>query len=576
MHASFRRLVRIYIMILAACTVLVAGLAAFLQIRSFDHVLAQNQTLVISRVSETVERYQNLTNDFATQITATADDLTNIDMFFHSSLADYASYSIDHGQGNFPYFFLPNEVNTLLVRNPMIAKLRIQVPNSNQTYVVTQNEKGGSLIKEHQAITGFTLTAPLINPSTLRNAGTISLTFSSSYLRQELEQLNSQAHLQAALVSDTNRVLYHYSDSRVSAVDREKVATTATKGSLPELLQEQTYQGQIEPLGVSNSVAVLVNNSAHRAQLWGLVAPILTLATVMLAILILSLRLTFRRYQTQLTAMIQKMHQIGKGQLGERLAKTGNNDDLNILATGVNDMLTEINQYVYQIYQLKIAQQDANMKALQAQINPHFMYNTLEYIRMAALDAGQRDLAQVVFSFASLLRNNTDQGPTATLGDELRFIEKYIYLYQVRYPKQLAYQIRVPDDLQQLVMPKFTLQPLVENYFVHGVNFARQDNAISITARHVGDHVEVAVINNGQSLSEAELLRVNQHIVQPIEGPPQSIGLQNVYARLAQFFGDSVALTLHRNVYGGITTTVVFRPRYQKGEEQHDRHDPGR
>ncbi|WP_146995072.1 hypothetical protein, partial [Schleiferilactobacillus harbinensis] len=89
MHASFRRLVRIYIMILAACTVLVAGLAAFLQIRSFDHVLAQNQTLVISRVSETVERYQNLTNDFATQITATADDLTNIDMFFHSSLADY-------------------------------------------------------------------------------------------------------------------------------------------------------------------------------------------------------------------------------------------------------------------------------------------------------------------------------------------------------------------------------------------------------------------------------------------------------------------------------------------------------
>lgn len=302
----------------------------------------------------------------------------------------------------------------------------------------------------------------------------------------------------------------------------------------------------------------------------------MTLATVMLAILILSLRLTFRRYQTQLTAMIQKMHQIGKGQLGERLAKTGNNDDLNVLATGVNDMLTEINQYVYQIYQLKIAQQDANMKALQAQINPHFMYNTLEYIRMAALDAGQRDLAQVVFSFASLLRNNTDQGPTATLGDELRFIEKYIYLYQVRYPKQLAYQIRVPDDLQQLVMPKFTLQPLVENYFVHGVNFARQDNAISITARHVGDHVEVAVINNGQSLSEAELLRVNQHIVQPIEGPPQSIGLQNVYARLAQFFGDSVALTLHRNDYGGITTTVVFRPRYQKGEEQHDRHDPGR
>ena len=575
MHASFRRLVRIYIMILAACTVLVAGLAGFLQIRSFDHTLAQNQDLAVNRVGETIERYQNLTNDFATQLAATADDLANVDVFFHASLADYATYAIDHSQGS-QYFFLPNEVTTLLIRYPMITKLRIQVPNSNETYVVTQKEKGGSLVREQQDITGFTLTAPLINSITLKNAGTLSLTFDPDYLRRDLTQLHTQAHLQVAVVSDTNRLLFHYVDSQVIASNERKVATTATKGSLQELLQSQAYQGRMEPLGTNNAVAVLVNSDAHRNQLWGLLAPILTLAAVMLGILILSLFLTFRRYQTQLTAMIQKMHQIGKGQLGERLAKTGNNDDLNVLATGVNDMLTEINQYVYQIYQLKIAQQDANMKALQAQINPHFMYNTLEYIRMAALDAGQRDLAQVVFSFASLLRNNTDQGPTATLGDELRFIEKYIYLYQVRYPKQLAYQIRVPDDLQQLVMPKFTLQPLVENYFVHGVNFARQDNAISITARHVGDHVEVAVINNGQSLSEAELLRVNQHIVQPIEGPPQSIGLQNVYARLAQFLGDSVALTLHRNAYGGITTTVVFRPRYQKGEEQHDRHDPGR
>lgn len=575
MHASFRRLVRIYIMILAACTVLVAGLAGFLQIRSFDHTLAQNQDLAVHRVGETIERYQNLTNDFATQLAATADDLANVDVFFHASLADYATYAIDHSQGS-QYFFLPNEVTTLLIRYPMITKLRIQVPNSNETYVVTQKEKGGSLVREQQDITGFTLTAPLINSITLKNAGTLSLTFDPDYLRRDLTQLHTQAHLQVAVVSDTNRLLFHYVDSQVIASNERKVATTATKGSLQELLQSQAYQGRMEPLGTNNAVAVLVNSDAHRNQLWGLLAPILTLAAVMLGILILSLFLTFRRYQTQLTAMIQKMHQIGKGQLGERLAKTGNNDDLNVLATGVNDMLTEINQYVYQIYQLKIAQQDANMKALQAQITPHFMYNTLEYIRMAALDAGQRDLAQVVFSFASLLRNNTDQGPTATLGDELRFIEKYIYLYQVRYPKQLAYQIRVPDDLQQLVMPKFTLQPLVENYFVHGVNFARQDNAISITARHVGDHVEVAVINNGQSLSEAELLRVNQHIVQPIEGPPQSIGLQNVYARLAQFFGDSVALTLHRNAYGGITTTVVFRPRYQKGEEQHDRHDPGR
>ena len=187
------------------------------------------------------------------------------------------------------------------------------------------------------------------------------------------------------------------------------------------------------------------------------------------------------------------------------------------------------------------------------------MSNTLEYIRMAALDADQPELAKVVFSFAALLRNNTDQSPMTTLSQELNFIEKYIYLYQVRFPDRLAYQVQLEDDLKQLPLPKFSLQPLVENYFVHGIDWTRHDNLIVIKARRVADTVAISVINNGRPLSMAELSKLNLAMTEPLDDHKRnSIGLQNVYARLASHLGASFHMRLQQNSLGGVSTKLTW------------------
>ena len=199
---------------------------------------------------------------------------------------------------------------------------------------------------------------------------------------------------------------------------------------------------------------------------------------------------------------MQAMDQTAAGNLETRIDITNTEYELKELSIGINEMLDSINQFVEDIYKLEIKQQDAHMRALQAQINPHFLYNTLEYIRMYAISEGSEELADVVYAFSALLRNNTNQEKTITLKEELDFCEKYVYLYQMRYPNRVAYHFMIDPDLEKIEVPKFVIQPLVENYFKHGIDFTRFDNALSVKVLQEGKRVRIIIKDNGKGMTE--------------------------------------------------------------------------
>ena len=109
-------------------------------------------------------------------------------------------------------------------------------------------------------------------------------------------------------------------------------------------------------------------------------------------------------------------------------------------------MVDSLDQYIHDIYTLEIKQRDAHMRALQSQINPHFLYNTLEYIRMYALSRQQEELADVVYAFQRYLGIILTK-KTTTLAEEISFCEKYVYLYQMRYPDQFAYKFEIEETI---------------------------------------------------------------------------------------------------------------------------------
>ena len=211
------------------------------------------------------------------------------------------------------------------------------------------------------------------------------------------------------------------------------------------------------------------------------------------------------------------------------------------------------------IYKLEIKQQEAHMRALQAQINPHFLYNTLEYIRMSALSEGNEELADVVYAFSTLLRNNISAEKTTTLLEELDFCEKYVYLYQMRFPNRVAYHFRIEEKLNNFVIPKFVIQPLVENYFKHGIDFTKKNNVISVKAYQKKNQIIIEVKDNGKGISNESLKKLQKKLVNRVFEPNNSIGLQNVDERMKGFYGSSYRMELVKNEVGGLTVILHIK-----------------
>ena len=232
-------------------------------------------------------------------------------------------------------------------------------------------------------------------------------------------------------------------------------------------------------------------------------AAILGIGLLLIVILLVGLNRLFKRYSQQVQLILEATRAIGDGNLKERIDTNQVQEELNDIASAINFMVDSLDQYIHDIYTLEIKQRDAHMRALQSQINPHFLYNTLEYIRMYALSRQQEELADVVYAFQRYLGIILTK-KTTTLAEEISFCEKYVYLYQMRYPDQFAYKFEIEETIADVEIPKFIIQPLVENYFVHGIDYQRQDNAIKVHAYREGEKI-VAVVDNGKGITANRL-----------------------------------------------------------------------
>ncbi|WP_156408214.1 sensor histidine kinase [Lacticaseibacillus nasuensis] len=555
MRVNFRRLMQIYTVVLIVMGMGVTGVGIIISVSSAQAAVKQAENMATQRASDLVTRYQQVTDDLAANITSDPRRLTNISQYFVLSPARYANYAIDQSQGDAPYYYWPNESYSFMMQHPEVQRLIVTIPRatSNQAFIATQQKKEGSVQKLRGNTPDFF--SALINPMSATVDGSIGVDYNKHLLDQQLSAIDVKAHLQVLVLNSDHTIVNHFSDASVATSERRQVTKAVTGDTLAKL---KGYTVHSKDIGNEFQLLFVVNKKGLQQLLILRVSEIAAIGITLLFLLSVVLWLMFGTYRRQLDTILDTVKAVGNGDIKARVPATVRQADLSELGEGINRMLSDLDDYIYTIYQLRIAQQEANIKALQAQINPHFMSNTLEYIRMAALDADQPELAKVVYSFAALLRNNTDFSPLTTIQKELDFIDKYVFLYQVRFPRRLAYQITVEPSVAALEIPKFSFQPIVENYFVHGVDFARGDNALHIKATRQENRVTITVANNGKPLSAARVSELNARMQQPLgEAQVHSIGLQNVYSRLRDYFGDSFAMWLASDD-DGVTTTIQF------------------
>lgn len=207
-------------------------------------------------------------------------------------------------------------------------------------------------------------------------------------------------------------------------------------------------------------------------------------------------------------------------------------------------MLTELNKYIEQSYLLNMKQQQAELKALQAQIDPHFLFNTLEAIRMVAVVEGSKTSSKMIFHLSKLFRYTLESKDTVPLYTEIRYVNQYLKLMQFKYPDKLTVDINIPNEVEQTMVQKLILQPIIENYFAHGFKKNQFNNELLILAHQVGEKIDIIVKDNGKGMSEDKLDIIVQHINHEEGDGVKSIGLRNIHQRLKLKYGDQFGISL--------------------------------
>lgn len=534
------------------------------------HTWEQNQKQAENMTSDAVQSTSRMLNDKTTlsriiknQLVGNSEKIENVTTYLTKPIDQYLMYVYEQQNSTDELVSFPNQIKDLYANYEELSAIYIVLNQLPEYYESSRENKGGEIKKgTPKLLDAFYIKLPITQGGA--ESGSIFIGFQKKELDMILENLTSFNGLSLYMISGTTNRLYTFHDNKIAKEKferQEMIITESLKknSQLPIDDLEKNNFVQHQELSDDYRILAVLDKKSVKIETGKNLAPLIIGIIILDNILLIFLYKTFKRYSQQVSIVMQAMDQTAAGNLETRIDITNTEYELKELSIGINEMLDSINQFVEDIYKLEIKQQDAHMRALQAQINPHFLYNTLEYIRMYAISEGSEELADVVYAFSALLRNNTNQEKTITLKEELDFCEKYVYLYQMRYPNRVAYHFMIDPDLEKIEVPKFVIQPLVENYFKHGIDFTRFDNALSVKVLQEGKRVRIIIKDNGKGMTEKRLKQIEEKLSHPKVELHGSIGLQNVNERLRASFGSSYYMSLENNETGGLTVSITFK-----------------
>lgn len=206
----------------------------------------------------------------------------------------------------------------------------------------------------------------------------------------------------------------------------------------------------------------------------------------------------------------------------------------------------------------------AQLNALQTQINPHFVYNTLNIISAKGMESGNEEIMEICDQFAQMLRYATDvRARSATLAAEVQNAEHYLLLAKARYEEQLQFSICMPEGAEDLLLPKLTLQPLVENALTHGFREHNRQRIINLTGVIEDSLLRLTIRDNGSGFSEQVLSQLSSAFASidrehtPYSDPANGhIGLINTYMRLHHYSRGKIRMSLYND--GGAVVELIL------------------
>ena len=295
-----------------------------------------------------------------------------------------------------------------------------------------------------------------------------------------------------------------------------------------------------------------------------IVFTVIAMGVLFMALLTYTLRVS-RNITGPIRALTEKAERFGADDFASVPVKT-NITEIRTLDRNFDKMAGRISSLMEKQRQDQQSLHRAELELLQAQINPHFLYNTLDSIVILAESQREEDVINMVTSLSTFFRNSLNRGEDViSLRAELIQAKSYLEIQQIRYSDILNYSISVPEEMQDTPVPKLILQPLIENALYHGIKNRRGRGTIEITGFTKDEDICLQVRDNGAGMTEEQLARLQSG---SYEEHHSGLGLKNVHQRIRLYCGEPYGLSFESEQGKGTTVTVLLPRRGVKALDQ--------
>lgn len=239
------------------------------------------------------------------------------------------------------------------------------------------------------------------------------------------------------------------------------------------------------------------------------------------------------------------------------------NKEVNQLNLTYNQMVRQIDHLITSVYEKELMKSQSELKALHSQLNPHFLFNTLDSIYWDHIRKGEKELAQSIIQLADLFRysiHSKRADGLVTIKEELDQVKRYTDLMKMRWQDRLELSITCDDELHSCILPKLVIQPLVENAIVHGIEPLENGGKVTVTVERKNNNIEVIVSDNGLGISTQDLNHIQKQLVieRNFVTENQGIGLFNINRVIKLHYGEQYGLTLQSEHNKGTTVKLTL------------------
>ncbi|MDP4181069.1 MAG: sensor histidine kinase [Bacillota bacterium] len=346
----------------------------------------------------------------------------------------------------------------------------------------------------------------------------------------------------------------------VSFPKKNCIGTDLTKYNLVKSPRiNNKYSGLIKELSNYSSSSVITNelqdektgwiivNAVNQSYLFSKVhmAQNLTIIFGVVALLFSIIIIVYltRNFSISIDKILRAMKTAQEGELSVQVElDEGDEDELSKVAARFNKMIFKINKLLEEVKNATFKQKEAEIRALEAQINPHFLYNTLDAINWMAIEKEEHEISNMLKTLAQILRYSINKSNTiVSMREEIEWLKQYLYLQQTRFNYSFECYMNVDEKVMDSSVHKLLFQPFIENVIIHGFEGLKKGGIIKIEARDMGECIQILIKDNGKGMKEELVEALNTLDDKPIETNGSGLGISNALTRIKMYYEEKGA-----------------------------------